>query len=126
MKGEDYVIIGLILVLLLGLFTIDVHADSLKNQALKECLHKHGFIPGQTHVQQYDWNKASSCVDKKHIALEEDKIRKEKAFLDQNPWYTGKNWNWDDNAKENYMCERIYSTQLVNTITVCHRPFFIN
>jgi hypothetical protein len=122
--GEDYVVIGLILVLMLGVWTIDANASSGYNQALKECLYKHGFVPGETHVQQYNWNNASSCVNNKQIELAKAHIRAEKEFLKNNPWYTGKNWNWEKSTE--YTCERVYSTTLSHSITVCHKPMFIN
>ena len=117
---------GLVGFMLLLAFIQNAYADTPRNQALKECLAKHGFVAGKTHVLNYNWNLASACTSKKHIEITKQEIERERAFVRDNPWYTGKTWNWDEYAKEEYVCERVHSTALANTITVCHKPMFIN
>jgi hypothetical protein len=109
---------------LLALLALPVQAESLYNQALKECLAKSGFVAGKTHVLNYDWSKASSCTNAKAVKIEQARIATEREFLKNNPHYTGSNFKWEDKAE--YFCERIYSEQLSHAITVCHKPYFVN
>jgi hypothetical protein len=114
------VILGVLLLL-----STAAYAESDYNMAIKECLYKNGYVPGETDVRTFKFSGfAGKCVNKKHIELEKARYAKEREWLKQNPHYTGSNFKWEDKAE--YFCERIYSTTMSNTITVCHKPIFIN
>lgn len=110
--------------LLLGLCLIATtsQAEMSNNDVIKYCLDSTGYTPENFYT--YNFSEASSCYHGWKTLTEADKAAERRAFLENNPWYKGSNFNWTQNAE--YTCEKIYSTQLMNTITVCSKPIFLN
>jgi hypothetical protein len=98
--------------LLILLFSVNSFANT-NNDVIKMCI-------GANET----WAGASRCYHDWKVYDNRRKYSKEKQFLKDNPWYRGNNWDWEDRAE--YRCEKIYSTQLLNNITVCHKPILIN
>lgn len=89
---------------------------------MKACLAQEGYTP--ENFDSFNFGKAASCFhDWKTAEAEKDRVKMRK-FLDENPWFRGKNHKWAERAE--YSCEKIYSTALLNTITVCSKPIYVN
>lgn len=81
----------------LCLLSSSVYANE-NNEAMKACLLAHGYN-GSVFLM-YDFSKASACYhDWKSGKLREEYIQS-KLWLEENPWYTGSNWNWEEVSKQ--------------------------
>jgi hypothetical protein len=68
------------------------------NEAMKTCLLAHGY-DGSIFLM-YNFEKAAGCYhDWKSGQLREEYIQS-KLWLEEHPWYTGSNWNWEEIQKE--------------------------
>jgi len=84
-------------IFVLYLLSTSVYANE-NNEAMKTCLLAHGY-DGSVFLM-YDFGKAASCYhDWKAGKLREEYIQS-KLWLEENPWYTGSNWNWEEVQKE--------------------------
>jgi hypothetical protein len=45
-----------------------------------------------------------------------------RSFLQEHPWYKGKNWKWEERAE--YTCKHIETLQ--GSAEVCSKPYYIN
>jgi len=102
--------------------TTDSNAESHSNKVMKDCLVEYGYTPEK--FEGFDFSKPAACHGAWRVAENERDYKKMKDFLVDHPWYKGKNWKWEERAE--YSCEKIYSTQLMNTITVCSKPIYLN
>lgn len=122
MKGEDIVAIGLMGVVILGWWAMAEAGESESNKVMKQCLQEHNYTPDKFH--NYDFGPAAACHGEWAVADLERNIEKQKKFLEENPWYRGSDWNWQETA--GYNCEKIYNNSLMNTITLCSKPTYVN
>jgi hypothetical protein len=73
----------------------------------------------------YDtWSERSRCYHDWKVEDERRRYNEEKHYTDMRPWYYGRNWRWEERSE--YTCERIYNNNIMNTITVCSKPVYIN
>ena len=130
MKGNDTLVaVGLLLVIVLAwVFASTAEAKSevisakQNNAVMKACLQEHGYTPER--FEYFDFTKAADCFHEWKTAEREKNYAEMRKFLKERPWYKGPNWKWEETAE--YECEKIYSTALLNTITVCSKPYYIN
>lgn len=67
------------------------------NDAIKTCLLANGY-EGNTQIMGFDFTKAAACYhDWKSGKLREEYINAQ-LWLEEHPWYKGKNWNWEEMA----------------------------
>jgi hypothetical protein len=107
-------------IILLLLSTATANAQS--NEIMKMCLKDTGYTPKTFY--QYDFSKGFACWSNWKSGYEKLKMEKQRQFLEENPWYKGNNWKWEERAE--YDCEKIYSTQMMANITICHKPYYLN
>jgi len=85
------------LIAILFLLSTTAHADIVQkgnNEMIKECLDVYGFdktLPVEQRLNTFDWRSASGCVSNFVVEKQQKKVAKQKEFLDQNPWFKGKN-----------------------------------
>lgn len=127
MNKDTFIIILVMLAVFSATKTYNAHAEEhLNNLSIAECLAAHGYdknAPLEERMR-FDFSKSAGCASKKIAEAQEKKDQEQREFLKANPWYKGSNFNWTQNVE--YTCEKIYSTQLMNTITVCSKPIYIN
>jgi len=99
----------------------DAHASE-SNNAMKACLDKYGYTPEK--FDTFDFTKAAACHSEYRANVVANQDLERKQFLEEHPWYKGKNWKWEETAE--YSCEKIYSTRLLRNIEVCSKPYYIN
>lgn len=87
------------------------------NLAIKQCLELYGYTSEKFDV--FPWNKASRCFTEYDVAQQKVELQATRDFLEKNPWYKGKNWNWEDRAE--FTCHTEYHTGEI----YCHRPKYI-
>lgn len=93
------------------------------NEMIKDCLTAYQYdygAPVDKRLNNFDWQSASNCVAGFSQDKHEKKLAEQRKFLNDNPWYKGKNWKWTERAE--YTCVKQYHTGL----TVCHKPIYIN
>ena len=95
----------------------DAYADN--NEAIKYCLEVYGYTPEK--FDEFNWNGASSCFHEYAVANEKAKRTKIREFLEEKPWYKGKNWQWE--LRSEYTCVERYD---MNGIEVCSKPYYLN
>ena len=126
MKNEtkDTAIAVVILItLLLSWMALYNDAQASENNAvMKSCLDEYGYTPEKFH--EFNFAKAAACHSDWRTAEDERNRMKQRKFLEEHPWYKGKNWKWEETAE--YSCEKIYSTRLLQTVTICSKPIYIN
>lgn len=84
-------------IIALCLLSTTVNANE-NNEAMKTCLMAHGY-EGNTQLMTFNFSKASACFhDWKAGKLREEYIRGQ-LWLEENPWYKGDNWNWEEVAR---------------------------
>lgn len=96
------------------------------NIAISKCLAESGYdktAPIEERMK-FNFTKPAGCASKRIAEVQQVKDLEQRAFLEANPWYKGSNFKWEERAE--YNCEKIYSTALLNTITVCSKPIYIN
>lgn len=99
--------------------------ESIKtnNEMIKQCLEAYEYkktAPVEERLNNFDWQSASDCVAGFNQERQKVKLAEQKEFLKKNPWYKGRNWNWEDRAE--FTCHTEYHTGNV----FCHRPKYIN
>ena len=75
------------------------------NNVIKECLAAYNYSPDKFYLFE-DWNKAAKCYSNWKQGEIDDELIRLRLFLKENPWYTGKNWQWEDCAKDNRCTKR--------------------
>ena len=103
---------------------VDLEKDKMdaNNQAIKDCLAASGY-DGDVLIEgkNFDWGKAAGCYqDWKTGQLNEEYVRL-KFFLQDNPWYTGRNWDWETQAKAGWNCIVYHATGE----KICRKPTFV-
>ena len=68
------------------------------NEAMKTCLLAHGY--DGTVFFSYAFEKAAACHGKWKTKQLTEEYVKTRLWLQENPWFTGSNWNWQEIAKE--------------------------
>lgn len=125
MKNENLIAFGLLAICVLAwvLVASDAKAEtSHSNEVMKQCLDQYGYTPEK--FDTFDFSKPAACHSKWRVAEIEKNHVKMRKFLDEHPWYRGKNWKWEERAE--YNCEKIYSTAYLNNITICTKPYYLN
>lgn len=93
----DYVML-VIAILLAGTVFARYAEASENNDAMRACLLAHNY-DGQV-LNMYNFGPASRCYhDWKSGQLSQEYI-KSKMWLEEHPWYTGSNWNWEEVARK--------------------------
>lgn len=118
---RDWLAIIVGIVLISAVFTYEAIANE-NNDVIKSCLKQTGYTPET--FDTFSFAKAAGCYSDWKVGNNKVKYNQQKEFLEQNPWYKGSNWKWEERAE--YRCERIYSNQMMANITVCSKPFYIN
>ena len=77
------------------------------NTVIKKCLATYNYNPNKFH-QFKDWNKASKCYHNWKKDQKDQETAELRNFLKENPWYKGRNWQWEQCAKDN-RCTKRYS-----------------
>lgn len=113
------------LIVLLCLMTTPTFANDVdyNNKMIKECLEVWGMdysLPVDKRFAKVDWNNASGCVSNFNLQKQQQRVKADREFLKNNPWFRGKNWKWEERAE--YTCTKQHHTGL----TVCHKPIYIN
>jgi hypothetical protein len=126
---REWLNIAIGIVLLSAVFTYEAVASSpseykkmaANNHAIKECLLAHGYNGNVlTNGKQFDWAKASACYhDYKQGVMSEEYV-KLKFFLEEHPWYKGRNWDWEKPAMAGYECIKYHHTGT----KICKKPYF--
>jgi hypothetical protein len=98
------------------------HAIADNNKVLKMCLAANGYTPDQ--FDTFDFGPAANCFHEWKIADTEQDYVKMRAFLEEHPWYRGKNWRWEEYVE--YTCSTVISTKHTRNPTVCSKPIRIN
>lgn len=111
-------------VIMIGLLCVatDALAKS-NNEMIKDCLNANGYDRSadvEKRLNTFDWQRGSYCVANFQNELHEKRLAEQREFLKKNPWYKGRNWNWEDKAE--FTCHTEYHTGFV----YCHRPKYIN
>jgi hypothetical protein len=126
MKTENVVGFSLLgLAVLAWVFVVSTNAKAAtnhNNEVIKACLEESGYTPEKFY--EFNFSKAAACHSDWRVAQDNRDKEKQRQFLAEHPWYKGTNWKWEEKAE--YTCEKIYSTQLMNTITVCSKPIYLN
>jgi len=105
------------------MWVLDAKADTThSNEVMKSCLAEHGYTP--ENFETFKFSKSAACFHDWKTAEVQKDYEKQREFLQEHPWYKGKNWKWEERAE--YSCEKIYSTALLANITVCSKPYYIN
>lgn len=108
-----------LLLILASLFVYSTAYASASNQALKECLLANGYTPEK--FDEFDFEKTAGC----HQSWLAGNMRREhvelKMFLEENPWYKGRNWDWEIVAKQGWNCVLYHETGT----KICRKPTFI-
>ena len=74
------------------------YKEYASNDAMKTCLLAHGYEG--TIFFTYSFEKAAACWgDWKAGQLTEEYV-KTKLWLEENPWYKGSHWNWEEISKQ--------------------------
>lgn len=116
------------LIAMLFLVSTTAHADIVvmgNNKMIKECLDVYGFdktLPVEQRLNTFDWRSASGCVSNFVVGKQQKKVAEQREFLDQNPWFKGKNWKWIERAE--YTCRHIDTLQ--GSYEVCSKPIYLN
>lgn len=80
--------------LLLLLCVGNVYANE-NNDAMKACLLAYGY-EGHTQIMGFDFSGASACYHDWKIGKLREEYIMSKLWLEEHPWYTGTNWNWEE------------------------------
>lgn len=119
---KDWIMLLTLCIAWSGAMTYTAEADAGENnQVIKDCLLAHGYR-GDVNQKDFNWAKAASCVHEYRVGLMNEEYIKLKFFLKENPWYTGRNWQWETEAKAGYQCVKYHNTGA----KVCRKPYFKN
>ena len=92
------------LIVLLVLLSTNAFAND--NQGLKTCLELYNYSPEK--FDTFDWSKLAACNSDYLANKEKQRVAELRKFVKERPWYKGKNWQWEDCAKDN-RCTNTYS-----------------
>lgn len=101
------------------IFVVTDAQANMNNNVMKACLEVHGYTPKK--FDKFNFAKAADCHSKWRVAENTKQLVKLREFLAENPWYTGKNWQWKTKAE--YTCTKRID---LGGIEVCHKPYYLN
>ena len=109
------------------LFVNTAFADEVKsnNTMIKECLDATGYdktLPVDERLNTFDFRPASGCVSNFVVEKQKLKVAEARQFLENKPWFKGKNWKWEERAE--YTCRKIETLQ--GSYEVCSKPIYLN
>ena len=116
------------LIAILVLFSTTAYAgitEKGNNEMIIECLDVYGYdrtLPVEQRLNTFDFRNASNCVSNFVVEQQKQKVEQQREFLDQNPWFKGKNWKWVERAE--YTCRHIDTLQ--GSYEVCSKPIYLN
>ena len=100
--------------------------NKMNNRMIKECLDVWGYDRDepdpQKRLDSFDFRMASTCVGDFRLEDWQKRIKADREFVNDKPWFRGKNWKWQERAE--YTCRRI--TNLSGTYEVCSKPIYLN
>ena len=122
MERENFVAVILLAAFIgMWMWVLEAKAEH-SNEVMKLCLEESGYTPDK--FETFDFSKPAACHSKWRVAETEKDYVKMRSFLQEHPWYKGKNWKWEERAE--YSCEKIYSTRLLRNVEICSKPYYIN
>jgi hypothetical protein len=119
MKDMLQIMLLCMVLAMMAVFTNPRAAYADNNEAIKYCLEVYGYTPEK--FDGFNWNGASSCFHEYAVANEKAKRTKIREFLEEKPWYKGKNWQWE--LRSEYACIKRYD---MNGIEICSKPYYLN
>jgi len=124
MERENFVAVILLAAFIgMWMWVLEAKAETThSNEVMKSCLEESGYTPDK--FETFDFSKPAACHSKWRVAETEKDYVKMRSFLQEHPWYKGKNWKWEERAE--YSCEKIYSTRLLRNVEICSKPYYIN
>ena len=102
---KDVFVIAVVCLVLVCGISYTIHAEpNASNLQMKVCLDKFGYDPNK--FDNFDFSKAASCHSDYRIAKREEEYKNIRTFLKERPWYKGRDWQWEDCAKDNTCTNR--------------------
>lgn len=121
------ILIGTVFILFAPFAVAMANDNSKNNQMVKDCLDLYGYdreLPVDIRLNTFDFSGPANCVAGFRYEEHLKKVKERKEFLEENPWFRGSNWKWEERAE--YTCSKIYSTAHLTNITVCQKPYYVN
>ena len=104
---------------LLSLLFITSAEASEGNTAAKECLLANGYTPQKFHT--FNFSRAATCYQGWIDGDMQEEHVKIKMFLEENPWYKGKSWDWESSVNGRQDCIKYH-----NGTMICKTPYYGN
>lgn len=76
------------------------------NEAMKKCLALYDYTPEKFLI--FDFSKPAACHSDYRLGERAQQLAEMREFLKEHPWYKGRDWQWEDCAKDN-TCTKRYS-----------------